>query len=108
MSHIAKVDREAMNALFAKAVKMATPVDTHATEQGIEDHAEQKKVEDEVLREDAKELKDVKAASDKTAAKNEGWTEEAFSDHKAYLETLESILADDKKESWDPNDMILD
>jgi hypothetical protein len=103
MNNIAKADREAMNALYAKALKQATPVDTHATDQGIADHAEQAKVEADVLKEDAKELKDVK-----TAAKNEGWTEEAFSDHKDYLETLEDILAEDKKESWDPNDLLLD
>jgi len=32
----------------------------------------------------------------------------AFADHKEYLDTVESVLADDGKESWNPNDEILD
>lgn len=96
---IAKADREAMNSLFAQVTKSAAEFDTH-TEQGIADHAEQTKVENEVLKGDAKDMK--------LAAKNEGWTDEAFSDHKDYLETLESILSDDKKETWNPNDPNLD
>jgi hypothetical protein len=44
----------------------------------------------------------------KLAAKNEGWTDQAFADHKEYLETLEGILSDDQKETWDPNDPTKD
>jgi hypothetical protein len=33
---------------------------------------------------------------------------QAFEDHKEYLATLENVLADDKSESFDPNDEILD
>ena len=32
----------------------------------------------------------------------------AFEDHKKYLDTLESVLKSDKKDSWSPNDMLLD
>jgi hypothetical protein len=45
----------------------------------------------------------------KTAAGAESPTgPEAFTDHKDYEATLANVLADDKKESWSPNDMILD
>jgi hypothetical protein len=33
---------------------------------------------------------------------------QAFEDHKDYVSTLESILSDDKKTSWSPNDLLLD
>ena len=33
---------------------------------------------------------------------------QAFEDHAKYVETLESVLKDDKKDSWAPNDMLLD
>ena len=33
---------------------------------------------------------------------------QAFEDHKEYISTLESILKDDKKTAWEPNDMMLD
>jgi len=33
---------------------------------------------------------------------------QAFEDHAEYVETLESILKDDKKDSWKPNDLLLD
>lgn len=46
---------------------------------------------------------EVKKAGVKTAA-----DEQAFTDHKDYVSTLEAILSDDKKESWDPNDPKLD
>ena len=35
-------------------------------------------------------------------------TEEAFKDHETYVKTLESVLADDKGQSFEPNDPILD
>ena len=35
-------------------------------------------------------------------------TEEAFKDHESYVKTLESVLADDKSTSFEPNDPILD
>jgi len=35
-------------------------------------------------------------------------TEEAFKDHESYVKTLESVLSDDKGQSFDPNDPILD
>ena len=35
-------------------------------------------------------------------------TEEAFQDHESYVKTLESVLADDKSTSFEPNDPILD
>jgi hypothetical protein len=109
MSNIAKADREAMNALYKTAVKLATPVDTLATEQGIKDHAEDKKVQDEVLRADAKELKGVVTAAKSESLKDGlGGDDQAFKDHEDYLDTLEDILSEDKKDSWDPNDLILD
>lgn len=103
MSKIAQVDREAMNELFAYAMKKAAEENPFLTEQVKSDHADQLATEDSVLKEDAKEMSNVKAA-----AKNEGWTEEAFADHKDYLETLEETLSEDDKESWDPNDVNLD
>ncbi len=33
---------------------------------------------------------------------------QAFKDHEEYQKTLEEVLSDDSKESWDPNDPILD
>jgi predicted transcriptional regulator len=33
---------------------------------------------------------------------------QAFEDHKEYVETLESVLKEDGKESFNPNDEILD
>ena len=33
---------------------------------------------------------------------------QAFDDHKEYVGTLESVLGDDKKDGWDPNDVKLD
>ena len=46
----------------------------------------------------------------KSAAKKDeaGQTETAFKDHEHFLDTLESVLSSDSKESWDPNDPILD
>lgn len=35
-------------------------------------------------------------------------TADAFKDREAYLSTVEEILADDSKTSFDPNDPILD
>ena len=35
-------------------------------------------------------------------------TAEAFDDHETYLKTLEGVLAEDKGQSWNPNDPILD
>jgi hypothetical protein len=32
----------------------------------------------------------------------------AFKDHEEYDKTVQSVLNDDGKESWDPNDLILD
>lgn len=48
------------------------------------------------------------SATGKTAAKTEGHSEVAFNDHKEFLDTLDEILSEDNKQSWDPNDMILD
>ena len=96
---IAKADREAMNALYAQVTKKAAEFPTH-TDQAVSDHAEESKTKDQVLKEDAKDMK--------LAAKNEGWTDQAFADHKEYLETLEGILSDDQKETWDPNDPTKD
>lgn len=50
-------------------------------------------------------------AAGKTAAEAnaEGLVSEpAFKDHEEYLSTLDGILSDSKKTSWDPNDPILD
>lgn len=45
----------------------------------------------------------------KNAKKDMGTnTEVAFKDHESFLSTLEEVLASDEKESWDPNDPILD
>jgi hypothetical protein len=33
---------------------------------------------------------------------------DAFTDHKEYESLLESVLSDDNKESWNPNDPLLD
>ena len=33
---------------------------------------------------------------------------QAFKDHAEYEATVQSVLSEDKKESWPPNDMILD
>jgi len=33
---------------------------------------------------------------------------QAFEDHKEYLELVDSVLKEDKGQSWDPNDPILD
>jgi hypothetical protein len=41
----------------------------------------------------------------KTAA---GENLQAFDDHKSYVATLESILSNDKKDGWKPNDPTLD
>ena len=103
MPKIAKSDREAMNELYAQAMKKAGQENPFLTDQIKSDHAEQDKVQADVLKEDAKELNGIH-----TAAKNEGWTEEAFSDHKDFLDTLEDALSDDGKESWDPNEVTLD
>jgi hypothetical protein len=32
----------------------------------------------------------------------------AFSDHEEYLTTLESVLKEDKRNDWEPNDVTLD
>ncbi len=45
------------------------------------------------------------AAEDKDA---DFITSQVIDDHKEYSNTLQSILAEDKKEAWDPNDQILD
>lgn len=51
----------------------------------------------------------VRVSGGKTAAGAESPTgPEAFTDHKEYEATLANVLADDKSESWSPNDMILD
>jgi hypothetical protein len=92
---IAKADRDAMNALFA-SLKSATPVDSVSPSTSKEDHAEEEAVRESVVN------------IDKQAAKNEGWTEQAFKDHEEYLETLEEIMSDEKSNSWDPNDPTLD
>jgi hypothetical protein len=44
----------------------------------------------------------------KTGAKVAGEDVQAFEDHKEFLDTLESVLKDDKKEGWAPNDPKLD
>lgn len=33
---------------------------------------------------------------------------QAFEDHKDFEATLENVMAEDKKNSWEPNDMLLD
>lgn len=33
---------------------------------------------------------------------------QAFEDHKEYVATLEAVLKDDKKTTWEPNDLLLD
>jgi len=33
---------------------------------------------------------------------------QAFKDHADYEATVQSVLSEDKRESWPPNDMILD
>lgn len=33
---------------------------------------------------------------------------QAFDDHKEYVDVLESVLSDDKKDGWEPNDPKLD
>jgi hypothetical protein len=43
----------------------------------------------------------------KTAA-DDGKDPQAFEDHKEYEATVEAILREDKTESWDPNDPLLD
>ena len=53
----------------------------------------------------------AKAAGKKIAAEANGEglvSEPAFKDHEEYLSTLDGILSDTKKTSWDPNDPILD
>lgn len=35
-------------------------------------------------------------------------TQEAFDDHESYIKTVESVLSEDKGQSWDPNNVILD
>lgn len=42
----------------------------------------------------------------KTAAENTSL--QAFKDHEEYNKTLQEVMSEDKKESWDPNDMLLD
>jgi hypothetical protein len=42
----------------------------------------------------------------KTAAEDKSI--QAFKDHEEYNQTIESLLSEDKKESWDPNDVLLD
>jgi flagellar basal body rod protein FlgB len=33
---------------------------------------------------------------------------QAFQDHADYNATLDAVMKEDKRESWDPNDMLLD
>jgi len=33
---------------------------------------------------------------------------QAFKDHEEYEKVVQSVLSEDKRESWPPNDMILD
>jgi hypothetical protein len=33
---------------------------------------------------------------------------QCFDDHKDYVDTLETVLSDDKNDAWKPNDPILD
>ena len=33
---------------------------------------------------------------------------QAFDDHKEYVDVLETVLSDDKKDAWEPNDPKLD
>jgi hypothetical protein len=95
---IAKADRDAMNALYAQVNKSATPVDSVSPETSVEDHAEQEAVREGVVN------------TDKQAAKNEGWSEQAFKDHEEYLDTLEGILGEKDSVSWSANDrdIVLD
>lgn len=44
----------------------------------------------------------------KTAATDKGHSDTAFKDHEELLSTLDEILASDDKQSWDPNDPVLD
>lgn len=37
-----------------------------------------------------------------------GEKEDLFADHKEYVTLLEETLKEDKKDSWAPNDMLLD
>lgn len=46
----------------------------------------------------------VRIGAVKTAAEDI----QAFKDHAEYESTLEEVLREDTKESWDPNDPILD
>ena len=94
---IAAADRNAMNSLLSQRVKKATPVDSITSEVAKADHAEEEAVRESVVREDMK-----------TSAKNEGWDEQAFNDHKEYLDLLEDVMSEDQKESWEPNDVNQD
>ena len=44
----------------------------------------------------------------KAGVKTAAGDTQGFDDHKDYLSTLESILSDDKKTAWEPNDLLLD
>ena len=59
---------------------------------------------------DAKAMNELFAAELKTAGVKTAAGEdiEAFSDHKKYVDVLESVLSDDKKDAWAPNDVKLD
>lgn len=48
---------------------------------------------------------ELTAAGVKTAAED---NLQAFDDHKEYVGVLESILSDDKKDGWEPNNPKLD
>ena len=93
---IAKADRDAMNALYAQVRKSATPVDSVSPDSSVEDHREEEATRESVVN------------IDKQAAKNEGWSEQAFKDHEEYLDTLEEIMGEDNGTDWNPNDPELD
>ena len=48
---------------------------------------------------------ELNKAGVKTAAEDKI---QAFDDHKEYVGVLETVLSDDKKDAWDPNDPKLD
>jgi hypothetical protein len=48
------------------------------------------------------------SAQGKTAATDKGHSDVAFKDHEEFLGVLDEVLSSDDKQSWDPNDLILD
>lgn len=56
----------------------------------------------------AEDFKRVAAASDVKDQNGAPEDPQAFEDHEEYLTTLQSVLSEDKRNDWEPNDVSLD